>query len=161
MFCTRRLSGFKAALILPLAVSGFTLAGCAGGYGATQSTPSQVGQAVSVRQGRVVSVREVRITPDNSIIGAVTGAVLGGLAGSELGGGDKAKTAGGIGGAVIGGIAGNQAGKALNTRAGYAYIVQFDNGDTREIVQGADIYMAPGSRVNVSFGDTVKVSPAY
>lgn len=129
------------------------LAGCAGGYGASDRSPAGVREAAPVYQGTVQNVREVRIRPDRSIIGAATGAVLGGMAGSELGGGDKAQTAGGVAGAVLGGVAGNEAGKALNTRPGYAYIVQFENGDVKEIVQGADVYIAPGTRVDIVYGN--------
>ncbi len=150
----------------PMMVAAFgalavVLGGCAGSYGATQRSPGGVGYASTVREGIVTSVQEVTIRPDNSILGAATGAVLGGLAGSELGGGDKANTAGGIAGAVLGGVAGNEAGKALNTRPGYAYVIKFASGEVKEIVQGADIYIAPGTPVNVTFGtDKVTVTPA-
>lgn len=145
-----------ALLAMTLAVTG-----CAGNYGAGQSSPSGVGVAATIREGVVTSVSEVQIRPDNSVIGAATGAVLGGLAGSELGGGDKAQTAGAIGGAVLGGVAGNEAGKAVNTRRGYAYVVRFNSGEVKEIIQGADVYIAPGTPVNVIFReDGVRVTPA-
>lgn len=136
------------------ALAAFTmaLAGCANSYGPGTASPSSVGQASTVYTGYVQSVREVTIRSDRSLIGTATGAVLGGLAGSELGGGDKAQTAGAIGGAVIGGIAGNEAGKAVGTRRGYAYTIRFDNGEVREIVQGADIYIQPGTPVNAIAG---------
>lgn len=147
------MAGAFAALTL-------ALAGCAGSYGAGQATPATVGQASSVYEGTVLSVNEVQIRPDNSIIGAGVGAILGGLAGSELGGGDKAKTAGTVGGVVIGGVAGNEAGKALNTRKGFSYVVRLSNGDIKEIVQGADLYMPPNSRVLVTFrADGPRVTP--
>lgn len=137
------------------------LAGCAGTYGANEVNTSAVREAATIRTGTVTSVREVTITQDNSVLGAGVGAVLGGLAGSELGGGDKAQTAGAIGGAVLGGIAGNEAGKALNRRKGYAYTVQFSTGEVKEIIQGADMYIAPGTPVNVAFrSDGVVVTPA-
>lgn len=136
------------------------LAGCAGSYGAGTVSGSSVGYASTVREGVVTSVRQVQIRPDNSILGAATGAVLGGLAGSELGGGDKAQTAGGVAGAVLGGLAGNEAGKALNTRPGYAYTIRFETGEVKEIIQGADVYIAPGTPVNVTFGtERVVVTP--
>lgn len=145
-----------AFLALSLAVTG-----CAGSYGAGQTSPSSVGVAATIREGVVTGVRDVQIRPDNSVIGAGVGAVLGGLAGSELGGGDKAQTAGAIGGAVLGGLAGNEAGKALNTRQGYAYTVRFNSGEIKEIIQGADVYIAPGTPVNVAFReDGVRVTPA-
>lgn len=137
------------------------LAGCAGSYGANEVSATGVGYASTVREGTVTAVREVTITRENSFLGAATGAVLGGLAGSELGGGDKAQTAGGVAGAVLGGIAGNEVGKGLNRRAGFAYTVKFATGEVKEIVQGGDIYIAPGTPVNVTFGpDKVTVTPA-
>ena len=128
------------------------LAGCANSYGPSTASTGAVGQASTVYQGTVTSVREVTIKSDRSLIGTATGAVLGGLAGSELGGGDKAQTAGAIGGAVAGGVVGNQAGKALSTKRGYAYIVRFSTGDVKEIIQGADIYIAPGTPVDIIAG---------
>lgn len=136
------------------------LAGCAGSYGSGSVSPASVGQSTTIREGTVTAVREVTIRPDNSIVGAATGAVLGGLAGSQIGGGDTAQTAGGIGGAVLGGVAGNEAGKALNTRPGYAYTVRLESGEVREIIQGANEYLAPGTPVNVVYReDGVRVVP--
>ena len=136
------------------------LAGCAS-YGANTVSASGVGYASTVREGTVVAVREVTIAKDNSFLGAATGAVLGALAGSELGGGDKAQTAGGIAGGVAGGVAGNEIGKALSKRPGLAYTIRFSTGEVKEIVQGADIYMAPGTPVYVTFStDKVTVAPA-
>ncbi|MCZ4296872.1 glycine zipper 2TM domain-containing protein [Henriciella marina] len=138
-----------------------TLAGCASTYGANTVSPNEIGYASQVELGTISDVREVTIRPDNSILGAATGAVLGGLAGSELGGGDKAQTAGAVGGAVLGGLAGNELGKGMNTRRGFAYTVQLDSGRTVEVVQGADIAMYPGQRVNVTYGGgRTTVSPA-
>lgn len=134
------------------AAMALALGGCANGYGAGDVSPAGVGQASTVYSGTVTSVREVTIRPDRSIIGAATGAVLGGLAGSEIGQGDKAETAGAVGGAVLGGVVGNEAGKRMGTRQGYAYIVRFDTGDTREIIQGADLYIAPGTPVDAIAG---------
>lgn len=151
---SKMMAGAFAALTL-------ALAGCASGYGANTVSSTGVGYASTVREGTVTAVREVTIRPDNSILGVATGAVLGGLAGSELGGGSKAQTAGAVGGAVLGGVAGNEAGKAINTRKGFAYTVRFDSGEIKEIVQGADIFIQPGTRVNVTFGaDKVSVAPA-
>ncbi|MEO0466101.1 MAG: glycine zipper 2TM domain-containing protein [Pseudomonadota bacterium] len=147
------MAGAFAALTL-------ALSGCAGSYGAGQSTPASVGTASTVYEGTVTGVSEVQIRPDNSVLGAVTGAALGGIAGAQVGGGDASEAAGTIGGAVIGGVAGNEAGKALNTRPGYAYIVRLSTGEVREIIQGADIYIAPGTLVNVIYReDGVRVTP--
>ncbi|MEM0985762.1 MAG: glycine zipper 2TM domain-containing protein [Pseudomonadota bacterium] len=145
------------------AVAGLTLAlaGCAGSFGANEVSTAGVREAATVREGTVTAVREVTIQNDNSVLGAATGAVLGGIAGAQIGGGDAANTAGGVAGAVLGGVAGNQAGKALNRRRGFAYTVRFASGELKEIVQGADIYIAPGTPVNVVFRtDGVVVTPS-
>ena len=139
------MAGALAALTL-------ALAGCANNPGVGTTSTQSLGQASTVYQGTVTSVRAVTIKPDRSLIGSATGAVLGGLAGSELGGGDKAQTAGAIGGAVIGGVAGNAAGKGLGTKQGYAYIVRFNNGEVKEIIQGADIYITPSTQVDIIAG---------
>jgi len=153
----RTRAGF-AAVATALAL---TLGGCASNYGGNTVSSGAVGYAATVRPGYVTAVREVQITPEQSILGMVVGGALGGLAGSELGGGDKAQTAGGIAGAVIGGVAGSEAGKRLNTRKGFAYMIEFDTGEVKEIIQGADILIQPGTRVNVTFGtDRVRVAPA-
>ena len=155
-----RTSTGKLAAGAFLAMS-LALAGCASTSGVGTASPASVGQASTVYQGTVVSVREVTIKPERSVIGTAAGAVLGGLAGSELGGGDKAQTAGAIGGAVVGGIAGNEAGKAVGTSRGFAYIVRFSTGETKEIIQGADVYIAPGTPVDIIAGaDGWKLIPA-
>lgn len=155
------LRGSKTVVAAGLGALALALGGCASSYGGNTVSSDAVGYASTVRQGVVTAVREVIIEKDNSVLGAAAGAVLGGLAGSELGGGDKAQTAGAIGGAVLGGIAGNEAGKALNKRKGFAYMIQFDDGTVKEVIQGADILIQPGTRVNVTFGtDRVRVAPA-
>ena len=138
------------------------LSGCAGSYGAGETVASGVGQQATVKQGIVQHVRPVKIKPDQNYLGAGVGAVLGGLAGSQVGGGREENAAGAIAGAVAGGVIGNEITKAGNTRDGYAYVIDFGNGDLREIVQGADIYIEPGTRVNVSYGtDRTRITPAY
>lgn len=159
MAITKQAKTFKMAAGA-MAVMSMALAGCASTYNSSTVTPGSVGQASTVYTGYVQSVREVTIQSNRSLIGTATGAVLGGLAGSELGGGDKAQTAGAIGGAVLGGMAGNQAGKAVGTKRGYAYTVRFDNGEVREITQGADIYIQPGTPVNAIAGaDGWRITP--
>ena len=146
-----RTSTGKLAAGAFLALS-LSLAGCASTQGVNTVSPGAVGQSSRVYHGTVMSVREVTIQPKQSMIGTAAGAVLGGLAGSELGGGDKAQTAGAIGGAVAGGVVGNEAGKAMSTKRGYAYIVRFSTGDVKEIIQGADVYIAPGTQVDIIAG---------
>merc|ERR1711916_286556 len=147
----------SAALAAGLA-SLTVLAGCAGTYGASERTASGVGQTATVREGMVISSEPVTIQPDRNLLGAATGAVLGGIAGSNVGGGDDERGAGA--GAVIGGVIGNEVSRGVNTRQGYAYIIDFGDGKIQEIVQGADVVIAPGTIVYVSFGtDRVRVWP--
>ena len=82
------------------------------------------------------------------------------FAGSQIGGGREENAAGAVAGAVAGGVIGNEISKGANTRQGYAYIIDFGNGDIKEIVQGADVVIAPGTPVYVSFGmDAIRVWP--
>nr|WP_321359988.1 glycine zipper 2TM domain-containing protein [uncultured Hyphomonas sp.] len=155
-----RTSAGKLAAGAFLALS-LSLAGCASTQGVNTVSPGAVGQSSRVYHGTVMSVREVTIQPKQSMIGTAAGAVLGGLAGSELGGGDKAQTAGAIGGAILGGMAGNAAGKAVGTGKGFAYVVRFSSGETQEITQGADVYIAPGTPVDIiASPDGWKLVPA-
>lgn len=136
-------------------------AGCASTYGAGEVHPGAVRTANIIRPAVVQSVREVTIRPENSAAGAGVGAVLGGLLGSQVGGRNSTQAIGAVGGAVLGGLAGNAAGRAAQTSQGFAYVVQFENGEVREIIQGADVYMAPGTFVNVTFrADGAIVAPA-
>ncbi|WP_321488111.1 glycine zipper 2TM domain-containing protein [uncultured Hyphomonas sp.] len=155
-----RTSTGKLAAGAFLALS-LSLAGCASTQGVNTVSPGALGQSSRVYQGTVMSVREVTVKPKQSMIGTAAGAVLGGLAGSELGGGDKAQTAGAIGGAVLGGMAGNAAGKAVGTGKAFAYVVRFSSGETQEIIQGADVYIAPGTPVDIiASPDGWKLIPA-
>ncbi|MEL6322743.1 MAG: glycine zipper 2TM domain-containing protein [Pseudomonadota bacterium] len=136
-------------------------AGCATTYGANEVSPNAVRTAATVRPGVVLSVREVTIRPENSAVGAGAGAILGGLLGSQVGGRDTTQAIGAVGGAVLGGLAGNAAGRAAGTARGFAYVVEFENGEAREIVQGADVLIAPGTPVNVTFrADGAIVTPS-
>ncbi len=136
------------------------LTGCATNYNARTVSPTAVRTAAPIRTGVVESVSEVTIRPDNSQVGAGVGAVAGGIAGSQIGGDRAVNALGALGGAVVGGLIGNAAGRAAQTQTGYAYIVRFDSGEVREIVQGPDVLIAPGTPVNVVFrGDGAIVTP--
>lgn len=152
---------FRPAMAAALGGLMLVTAGCASTYGANEVSPNAVRTAATVRPGIVLSVREVTIRPENSGVGTGIGAVLGGLLGSQVGGRNSTQAIGAIGGAVIGGVAGNAAGRAAGTSRGLAYVIEFQNGEAREIVQGADIYIAPGTPVNVTFrADGAIVTPA-
>ncbi len=145
------------AIASTLAVVGISLvaSGCA-----TQSSSSAVYRAdetqreQTVRMATVESVRKVMIQRDSKGIGVIGGAVVGGLAGSSAGGGrgqDIATVLGAIGGMVAGQAIENQA----NQREGLEIIVKYDSGETRVIVQEADVDVKAGDRVRVISGSGV------
>lgn len=150
-----------AAIAGTLAVVGISLvtSGCA-----TQSSSSAVYRAdetqreQTVRMATVESVRKVMIQRDSKGIGVIGGAVVGGLAGSSAGGGrgqDIATVLGAIGGMVAGQAIENQA----NQREGLEIIVKYDSGETRVIVQEADVDVKAGDRVRViSGGGVLRIS---
>lgn len=152
----------RATLAAALGALTLALAGCATPLGPNNVGQSSVGHASTVRPGVVTSVREVTIQgQDKNGIGTGAGAVIGGLLGSQVGGRGTTQAIGAVGGAVLGGLAGNAATRAANTSRGLAYVVRFENGESREIVQGPDLYIQPGTAVDVTFRpDGVVISPA-
>ena len=145
-----------------LAVGALTVLGGCQTYDSTSVSSKDVGQLSTVYTGTILSAQQITIRPDGSILGAATGAILGGLGGSEIGGGDKAQTAGGVAGAVLGGVLGNEIGKGVNTKKGYSYVVKInETGETREITQGGDVYLQPGTPVSIIYRQSgVTLSPA-
>ena len=138
------------------------LGGCATATGPYQTTSSSANYAATVRSGIVTSYTPVTIRPDNTIIATGTGAVLGGIAGSTIGrNGSAGEAFATVGGAVLGGLLGNAVGRSAGTRQGFAYTVEFGNGEIREIIQVSDAPIAAGTPVNVAFRqDGVVVTPA-
>jgi outer membrane lipoprotein SlyB len=139
------------------AITGLALlvSGCA-----TQSSSSAVYRAdeaqreQTVRMATVEAVRKVMIQRDSKGIGIIGGAAVGGLAGSSVGGGrgqDIATVLGAIGGLVAGQAIENQA----NQREGLEITVKYDSGETRVIVQEADVDVKAGDRVRVVSGGGV------
>lgn len=146
-----------STIVGTVAVTGLALlaSGCA-----TQSSSSAVYRAdqtqreQTVRMATVEAVRKVMIQRDSKGIGVVGGAVVGGLAGSSAGGGrgqDIATVLGAIGGMVAGQAIENQA----NQREGLEITVKYDSGETRVIVQEADVDVKAGDRVRVISGSGV------
>ncbi len=152
----------RATFAAALGALSLVVAGCAAPIGPNTVGRGSVGYASTVRPGVVTSVREVTIQgADKNGIGTASGAAIGGLLGSQVGGRGTTQAIGAIGGALLGGIAGNAATRAVTTNRGLAYIVRFDNGESREIVQGPDIYIQPGTAVDVTFRPGgVVISPA-
>ncbi|MFZ9408957.1 MAG: glycine zipper 2TM domain-containing protein, partial [Burkholderiaceae bacterium] len=103
----------------------------------------------TLRWATVESVRKVVIQRDSKGIGMIGGAVVGGIAGSSVGGGKGQDIA-----TVLGAIAGTVAGQALedkaNLREGLEITLKYDSGETRVIVQEADIELKAGDRVRVT-----------
>lgn len=144
-----RKNATKLAVIIGAAVLG--LSACVAPNGPNNASANCVGVASTVRDATVASYRPVNIQGNDNGIGAVTGAALGGLAGSQVGGRNSTQAIGAIGGAVLGGLAGNAIGTAATSSNGTAYILRFDNGETREIIQGGNDAIAPGTPVFVTF----------
>jgi outer membrane lipoprotein SlyB len=131
---------------------------------ATQSSSATVYRAdeaqreQTVRMATVEAVRKVMIQRDSKGVGVIGGAVVGGLAGSSAGGGrgqDIATVLGAIGGMVAGQAIENKA----NQREGLEVTVKYDSGETRVIVQEADVDVKVGDRVRVvSGGGVLRIS---
>ena len=144
-----RKSATKFAALIGTAILG--LSACATPNGPNNASSSCVGVASTVRDATVASYRPVSIQGNDNGIGAITGAALGGLAGSQVGGRNSTQAIGAVGGAVLGGLAGNAVGAAVTRSNGTAYILRFNNGETREIIQGGNEAIAPGTPVFVTF----------
>lgn len=146
----------KTLLITTASLVGLlALTGCA-----TQTSSSavyrsdQAQREQTVRMATVEAVRQVTIQRDSKGVGVVGGAVVGGLAGSSVGGGRGQDIA-----TVLGAIGGMVAGQAIeekaNQRPGLEITVKYDSGETRIIVQEADVDVRPGDRVQVITGGGV------
>lgn len=158
MIKTQHPSKFLALTAAGLA-SVLIVSGCA-----TQSSSSAVYRSdetqreQTVRMATVEAVRQVMIQRDSKGVGIVGGAVVGGLAGSTIGGGKGQDIA-----TVLGAIGGLVAGQAIeekaNQKPGLEITVKYDSGETRIIVQEADVDVRPGDRVQViTGGGTTRVA---
>lgn len=142
----------RAGLVLAVGTMAVIASGCA----TRSSSPdvyrsSDTQREQTVRMATVESVRKVTIQRDSANVGTVGGAVVGGLAGGAIGGGrgqDIATVLGAIGGAV----AGQAIEQSANTREGLEIVIKYDSGETRVIVQEADVDLRPGDRVRVITG---------
>ncbi len=144
-----------ALAVAAAGILALTASGCA-----TQSSSATVYRAgdtqreQTVRMATVEAVRKVMIQRDSKGIGLIGGAAVGGIAGSGMGGGrgqDIATVLGAIGGLVAGQAIENQA----NQREGLEITLKYDSGETRVIVQEADVELRPGDRVRVITGGGV------
>ncbi|MBO9353760.1 glycine zipper 2TM domain-containing protein [Bordetella petrii] len=152
------LKTLAAALALAAAAG---LAGCANQHASARVyTFDQAQRAQTVVLAYVTGVRPVTIQADaTSGLGAAAGGILGGVAGSAVGGGSGRRLTT-VGGAIGGAMAGNAAENARNRRQGVEITLRFDNGETRVVVQEADMPIFVGQRVQVvTQGNRTRVAP--
>jgi outer membrane lipoprotein SlyB len=148
--------GLSAGLIALSAA----LSGCATSTAGDTYSRDQVGSVNQVEMGTVLGVRQVKIEGTKSGIGTTAGVIAGGAAGSQIGGGTASNIIGGVAGAVVGGLIGAAAEEGLTRDTGYEYSIKLDDGRTVTIVQAGDAAIAPGTRVQVIFGERARVVPA-
>jgi outer membrane lipoprotein SlyB len=149
-------------LILGAALAGtLGLAACATTPGPDGYSPYEAGSIARVEEGTIVSVRPVRFGQQQNGSGAAVGGLAGAAVGSQFGG----DTGGHIAGAVIGGLLGAVVGDAVQdgkTTNGFAYTIRRQHdGSLIEIPQAEPYAMPVGARVHITYGDRVRVTPAY
>lgn len=137
----------------------FLATACAPNINSNHYATSSTGAVGQVLACTVVSVRQVNVSSSDLSTGAVLGAIGGGVAGSTIGHG-RGSLLGALGGAALGGLAGEYAQEGLTSQAGVEYIVKLDNGTMRTITQGTDIYMQPGQKCYLLYGDQSRIIPA-
>lgn len=144
-----------------LALSALSLlaAACTPNINSNHYNTSAAGTVGQVMPCTVVSVRQVNVSSSDSSTGAVLGAIGGGVAGSTIGRG-RGSVLGALGGAALGGVAGNYAQEGLTSQTGVEYIVKLNNGAMRTITQGTDVYMQPGQKCYLMYGEQSRIIPA-
>jgi len=137
------------------------LAGCVNHQASSRIyTFEQTQRAQTVVLAQVTGVRPVLIQANStSGLGAAAGGVLGAVAGNAVGGGSGRRLTT-TGGAIGGAMAGNAAENARNRRQGVEITLRLDSGETRVIVQEADVPVFVGQRVQViTQGGRTRVAP--
>lgn len=150
-------SRWAAASIALLAVGG--LAACETAQGPYAYSPYEAGRVSRVDEGVVVGGRPVTFGGSERGSGALIGGAAGAAIGSQFGG----DTGGRIAGAIIGGVGGAAAGQAIQqgrTRQGFAYTIRRSDGTTIEVAQEDAYAIPPNTRVQIIYGDRVRVVPA-
>ena len=137
----------------------FLTSACAGNINSNHYTTSSAGTVGQVLPCTVVSVRQVNVSSSDSSAGGLIGAIGGGVAGSTIGKG-RGSVLGALGGAALGALAGDFAEGELSKQTGVEYIVKLDNGAMRTITQGTDVYMQPGQKCYLLYGNQSRVIPA-
>ena len=136
-----------------------SLSACASNINSDHYATSATGSVGQVMPCTVVSVRQVNVSSSDSSTGSVIGAIGGGVAGSTIGHG-RGSVLGALGGAALGALAGDFAQGEMSKQTGVEYIVKLDNGAMRTITQGTDVYMQPGQKRYLLYGNQSRVIPA-
>lgn len=145
--------------LLTVSTFALLLSACAPNINSNHYSTSNTGAVGQVMACTVVSTRQVNVSSSDSSAGAVIGAVGGGVAGSTIGHG-RGSILGALGGAALGGIVGDIAQDELTSQTGVEYIVRLDNGTMRTVTQGTDVYMQPGQRCYLLYGEQARIIPA-
>jgi len=144
---------------LVLAAVAAALAGCATHESANVYDKHEAGREQTVRLATVDSVRKVVLDGSQSGLGGVAGGAVGGIAASGVGEG-RGSTLAAVLGAVAGGLAGNMIEHKATSKDALEITVKLDSGETRAIVQEADVKLEPGQRVRLlSSGGVTRVAP--
>lgn len=147
----------KVILMMLLVVS---FIGCVESRSANVYSRNTAMKQQIAEKGTVESVKQVEIEGTKTPVGAVAGAATGGVLGSTIGSG-KGRTLATVAGALAGAGGGYLAEEAITSKKSLEIVVKKDTGQTIVVVQEADVYIAPGDRVNVIRANdgTTRVSP--
>lgn len=151
----------KVALVVAIALSTMTLAGCAQNPYGNAYNVNDARQVQVVHYGTILRTQAVTINGNGNGIGTLAGGAIGGILGSTVGGGKGAEIAS-IGGALLGGFLGNGAGNEISKRNGVNLTIKMDSGETVSIVQQVNpkVLFRVGERVQVNMMDgTARVTP--
>ncbi|MCU0837434.1 MAG: hypothetical protein MUE49_01770 [Rhodospirillales bacterium] len=131
-----------------LAVATVALVAC-GTPSASRYQATDVGKSIQTARGVIVSSRPIEVAGETSPWGPAAGGALGGAGAYGAFGSGWTSVIGGVLGAGIG----YAAQEALNSRSGYEYIVQMDDGRMVTVAQNressSEIPLPPGARVLV------------
>ncbi|MGF1455772.1 MAG: hypothetical protein ACFB6R_10390 [Alphaproteobacteria bacterium] len=146
------------AAVLVLAGT-LALAACAPAPGGNTVSRGSLGTPSRVAYGEVIDVRAVNIEGQQSGKGALAGAAVGAATGVGIAGGTTESIVGGVAGAAIGGLAGNAIERRATTKNAFEYTIRDSNGQVFNIVQGGDAAIPTGTRVQIVYGDRVRIVP--
>jgi len=150
-------SARKGGVVSAVLLAAVGLTACASDYGPQPYPAYATGVPQRVQEGWVVSSRPVQVQNRNTGAGAVAGAVLGAIAGNALAGRHD-RGAGTVVGGVVGGVAGNAI-EENGSHTGFEYVVRTRRGQTFTVVEPDPNPIPDGSRVNIIYGDRVRLEP--